>query len=311
MMRIQGKRTDTRVGQGSSWIVLSLCALSAADSTADTGHPSSMVVVVDEAGGAFDVAVHPDYMTIVYLPGSDIEVMNADEALFPSVIVDSSVIIRPEPEVPGDARGNLGVTVGEMKLNVMLTVAESPDTARGQVFVKKRTEVERFEARVKAEVSRRYAAAKAYFERRQRGLDREVMRRTEAIIAERLLGRHKQVRIGRRERNDDNVIVHVERGVWVGDELYLFVEIQNRSGRPYRLAKVAVTGGDGRDRAGIARFGSGVAPDDGIIGMVPARKRGRGIVRVRGAEQMKGQSLALAIREVGGGRAVKVAGIRW
>jgi hypothetical protein len=278
----------------------------------ETEHPGSVVLILDGKGGAFDVAVHPDLVTVLYMPGPIKNVIGSDEQRFATHLMDDSVVLRPSADVARDARGNVSIDTEEFKISVVLHVAESADQAVSQVFFRPRAEVERFNSAVTREVERRYAAVKEHFEARRRGLDREVVRTTEKRIAERLLQRHTMKKIDRRERNDDNVIVHVRRGVWVGSELYLIFEIQNRDRKAYRFAELHVTGYDRtKERAGIVQFRSSEYPEKGTIGIVPAGASGHGIVCVRNADRIAGEPITLVVSEPKGKRAIKIEGIRW
>jgi hypothetical protein len=272
----------------------------------------SVVLLVDGDGGAFDIAVHPDIITVLYLPGTIKSVIGSDGKRFPAQQLADGIVLRPVRDVPDDARGNLTIDTDMFKVSVMLHIAESADSAVAQVFFKPREEVERFNKAVAKEVARRYAAIKERFDARHRGMDREVMRTTEQAIAERLLRRHGPLKIARRERHDDNVIVHVERGVWVGNELYVFFEIQNRDRKPYRFARLRVVGYNRKiQRAGIVRFQASAYPEQGTIGVIPAGTRGYGVVCVRDADRIAGEPITLTVSEPGGKRSIKVEGIRW
>jgi hypothetical protein len=272
----------------------------------------SAVLVVDGDGGAFELAVHPDIITVLYLPRPIKSIISSDDQRFPAQRLDDGIILRPPRNVPEDARGNLTIDTDAFKVSVLLHIAHSADAAVAQAFFKPREEVERFQSAVDKEVARRYEAIKAHFEVRHRRMDREVMRKTEQAIAERLLRRHGPLTIERRERHNDNVILHVRRGVWVGNELYVFFEIQNRDRKPYRFASLGVVGYDRKTpRAGIVRFRSSAYPEQDTIGVVPAGTRGYGVVCVRDADRLAGEPITFTVSEPRGKRAIKVEGIRW
>jgi hypothetical protein len=96
-------------------------------------------------------------------------------------------------------------------------------------------------------------------------LENHIRERADALIAERLLKRNETIALSVHERNDDHVIVHVTRGVLVGDDGYLVFDIENRSGNAYRLTGVRVQA-DGRDVHGPARL---LSPSRAMIGTRP------------------------------------------
>jgi hypothetical protein len=274
-------------------------------------HAGYRELLVDQ-GGTFDVAVHPAIVTVLYFPGAVTSAINSDDRRFSVKVMGDSVVLRPVQGIAADAEANLTLATEAVKVSVMLRIAERPSDAVAQVFFRKRAEVEAFNARVAAEVDRLHHGLVAHFDARHRALDREVLRETEGNIIERLLRRHAILDLGRIARNDHNVIVRVQRGVWVGNELYLYFEIQNRGSEPYQLAHVQVIGYEPKkDHAGALEFRASVRPSEGLLGLVPMDERGHGIVCVRDADRLAGEPITLSVSEPKGRRAVRVEGIRW
>lgn len=296
---------------GVSILIVFLLALAARPAHAQGEHAGYRELLVDQ-GGTFDVEVHPAIVTVLYFPGAVTSAINSDDRRFSVKVMGDSVVLRPVQGIGTDAEANLTLATGAFKVSVMLRIAKRPSDAVAQVFFRKRAEVEAFNARVAAEVERFQQSLAAHFDARQRGLDHEVLRETEGNIIERLLKRHAVLDLGRIARNDHNVIVRVQRGVWVGDELYLYFEIQNRDSEPYQLARVQVIGYDPKkDHAGSLEFRASVRPHEGLIGLVPMDERGHGIVCVRDADRLAGEPIKLMVSEPKGRRAVHVEGIRW
>lgn len=290
-------------------------ALAAATRTAHAQGPHAgyreLLVDVNK-GGTFDIEVHPAIVTVLYFPGVVRSAIASDERRFSVKVMGDSVVLRPVQNVPADTQANLTLATEAFKVSVMLRIAARPSDAVAQVFFRERAEVEAFNARVAAEVERIHRGLAEHYEQRQRGLDREVLRETESNIIERLLRRHAILDLGRIARNDHNVIVRVKRGVWVGNELYLYFEIQNRDSAPYQLAAVQVMGYEPRqDHAGALEFRASERPPEGLLGLVPVDERGHGIVCVRDADRLAGEPITLTVSEPRGRRAVHVEGIRW
>lgn len=296
---------------GVSILAMFLLALSARPARAQGEHAGYRELVVDQ-GGTFDVEVHPAIVTVLYFPGAVTSAINSDDRRFSVKVMGDSVVLRPVQGIAADAAANLTLATEAFKVSVMLRIAKRPSDAVAQVFFRKRAEVEAFNARIAAEVDRLHRGLAEHFDARHRALDREVLRETEGNIIERLLRRHAILDLGRIARNDQNVIVRVQRGVWVGNELYLYFEIQNRDREPYQLARVQVIGYDAKkDHAGSLEFRASVRPHEGLIGLVPMDERGHGIVCVRDADRLAGEPITLMVSEPKGRRAVHVEGIRW
>jgi hypothetical protein len=296
---------------GVSIIVVFLLALAAHPARAQGEHSGYRELLVDQ-GGTFDIEVHPAIVTVLYFPGAVISAINSDDRRFSVKVMGDSVVLRPVQSIAADAAANLTLATEGFKVSVMLRIAKRPSDAVAQVFFRKRAEVEAFNARVAAEVDRLHRGLAAHFDARHRALDREVLRESEENIIARLLRRHAILDLGRIARNDHNVIVRVQRGVWVGNELYLYFEIQNRDSEPYQLARVQVTGYDPKkDHAGSLEFRASVRPHEGLLGLVTMDERGHGIVCVRDADRLAGEPITLSISEPKGRRAVRVEGIRW
>lgn len=291
--------------------IVFLLAVATRPARAQGEHAGHRELLVDQ-GGAFDIEVHPAIVTVLYFPGAVTSAINSDERRFSVRVMGDSVVLRPVQGIAADAEANLTLSTGAFKVSVMLRIAERPSQAVAQVFFRKRAEVEAFNARVAAEVDRFQRSLAAHYDARHRALDREVLRETEENIIERLLRRHVILDLGHIARNDHNVIVRVQRGVWVGNELYLYFEIQNRDGEPYQLARVQVTGYDQKkDHAGSLEFRAGVRPPEGLLGVVPVGQRGHGIVCIRDADRLAGEPITLSVSEPRGRRVVHVEGIRW
>jgi hypothetical protein len=296
---------------GVSILVVFLLALAARPAHAQSEHAGYRELLVDQ-GGTFDVEVHPAIVTVLYFPGTVTSAINSDDRRFSVKVMGDSVVLRPVQGIAADAEANLTLATEGFKVSVMLRIAKRPSDAVAQVFFRKRAEVEAFNARVAAEVDRLHRGLAEHFDARHRALDREVQRETEGNIIERLLRRHAILDLGRIARNDHNVIVRVQRGVWVGNELYLYFEIQNRDSEPYQLARVQVTGyKPKKDHAGSLEFRASVRPHEGLIGLVPMDERGHGIVCVRDADRLAGEPITLTVSEPKERRAVHVEGIRW
>ncbi|ACY15311.1 DUF2381 family protein [Haliangium ochraceum] len=289
-------------------VVLAMGGVAAADGSAPDGANTPVRIV--HGAGTFDALVHPSIVTTLYFPGPVTGAVTSNERLFRAMIVNDSVVIHASRDIAADAAGNISVTTADLKVSVMLRVADKPERATAQLVFRALSEVEAFKMRVADEVERLQHSFEQDFETRHRELDQEVARAAEDTIAHRLLERREYVNLRAIERNDDNIILRVTGGVWVGTELYLLFEIQNRDSTPYHLDRVRVVGA-GEERAGAVAFEDRTYPEGGSMGSIASGQRGRGIVAVRNARQLAGQPVRLIVSEARERRAVSVGDIRW
>lgn len=259
----------------------------------------SRVILVDE-GGSYEVAVHPDFVTVFYFPDKITKALASDPASYEVKSIGStSLAIRP---LKADAKpANLAIATDSLKVSVVLSIAPKAQKALTQVTFKRADVEAELQRRIDDAVAERTAALEAKVAEMKRAMDAELPTLAEAIIAERVLVRREQRKLDAIERNDDNVIVRVQEVVYLGEDAYLVFEIQNRDKNPYRLASVAVTHG-GADRAGLVRFASTAAEavGDGVLGVVAPRARGTGVVVVRRSAGLVGKSLTFTVAQSGG-----------
>ncbi len=208
---------------------------------------------------------------------------------------------------------------GTIKVNISLRVV--PEAADGLTVVRFQSSSaeEAFRSAVDAEVAKVRAAAAAELAaiRREqadakRTQDAAIRAAADAAIGRRLLARLEIQRLKAHERNADNVIVHGDRVVLLGEDAYLIFEIQNRSASAYRLATVKLLDPSGTDRAGSVSLASSstTAPEAGVVGVVPAGTTGRVSVAIRQVDTVLRKPLKLIVDQPGrGGRIVVERGI--
>jgi hypothetical protein len=313
----QGMAPPRRLIGVSVVAAIALVALAAAPAAAQAKKPGEIQVseaehLVPPQGGAYEVPIHAGSVCILSFP----EKMAA-KALTSSPDFeikgwgDDGVAVRPTNAKAAPATLALATASGSIKINVTLRVVPASQPALTLVRFKAGSADEAFRAAVEAEVQKRTAPMQAELDRAKAGLDQKVRDRADGTIARRLLARMETVAIKARERNGDNVIVHVQRAVFLGEDAYLMFEIENRSGAAYRLAKVEVTSPGGGRHAGPASLASGALDAaDGVIGVVAAGSRGRAAVVLRAVDQVLGKPLTLTVEGPDGrGRVVVGRGI--
>lgn len=263
--------------------------------------------LVPPGGGAFDVVVHAGEVSILSFPGEKL----ASSALASSGDFEikawgtDGVAVRPNGKTT-TATLALATVSGAIKVNVTLRVVPGKEPAQGLVRFKASTVEDAFAARVKDEVAREIAPLKEELAKTRETVDQLVRERAERTIADRMLRRLEWVELNTHERNDDNVIVHVDGATMMGDDGYVFWTIENRSAKPFRVARAEVIY-NGKPLDGLARlFSSGIDADPAVIGVVLPRTSARGVVLVRSTRQVKGNEVALEVSDPSGSGAIRV-----
>jgi hypothetical protein len=211
------------------------------------------------------------------------------------------VFVRATSATAKDTTLALATKSGSIKVNITLTVSSSPADALTLVRFKASTAEEAFLSAVHAEVERQTASLRAEVAEIKRAITTKMRERLDDMIGRRVLARDEQITRDAHDRNDEDVIVHVERVRFLGEDAWLVFEIQNRSGAPYRLAKVEVKAPGGKDHAGQVSVPSMLGDEDGgVFGVVGPGARGRVAVALRKVDNLLAKPLVLRISEPAG-----------
>jgi hypothetical protein len=276
---------------------LALGALAAPARAQDSGQ--ARTILVDE-GGSYEVLVHPDFVTILYLPDKIDKAIGSDTTSYEvKPIGPNSVALRP---LKADARpANLALATASMKVSVVLRVASSRDAAMTQVTFKRADVEAELERRIVEKVRARTAELEAQVAAMKQQLDAALPTLADEVIAARILQRRELRRLDAIERNDDNVVIETKDVLFLGDDAFVTFAIENRNRAPYRVATVAMLDGT-RDTAGVVRVTSDAAETAGanVLGVVRPGGHGQGVVVVRRATDLIGKRLTLVVAEPGG-----------
>jgi hypothetical protein len=261
--------------------------------------PGEAEFLVPPQGGAFEIPIHVGKVVILSFP----EKM-AKQALTSSNAYDikawgkDGVAVRAIFDDARPATLALSTEKGMVKVNVTLRVVGENHPALTLVRFKGASAEEAFTAAVQREVARQTIALTAELKKTRADIAAQSRDLADREILLRLLGRHQSISLHAIDRNDDNVIVRVTRGAIIGDDGYLFFEIENRSSSGYPLATVAVRDGT-RDVAQAAVLAGGPRAG-GLLGLVPARGRSQGVVIVRDVGRLLTRPLVLQLSQPGG-----------
>ena len=259
--------------------------------------------LVPPAGGTYEIAVHPAFVTALSFP----------EKLSPKALAsdipdnydikangENGISIRPLKPDAKPANITLQTLSGAVRVSLTLRVVTDTKDAMTLVSFRQTSEDEAFKQRVADQVAKETTALRAELASAKADLDKRIRASVDEVVAKRALGRLEVHGLKAVERNGDNVIVRVPRVVYLGDDALLYFDIEDRDRSPYRLAKVQIMT-SGKDYAGAVQFASDTATkDEAVLGVVPASGRGQGVVVIRQWAQLVGRSLTLVVEQPDG-----------
>ncbi len=264
-------------------------------------------LLVPPGGAAFDVPMHAGTVCILS---------------FFEPLLSSALASSPDFEVR--AWGTDGVAVRAIgsaktmtlalatatravKINITFRLVPPEADALTLVRFKAVTEQEAREAFVKAEVDRRMAPLRAELETAKKDLDAQVQDRAELLVMERSLKRSEVLPLRSIERSDANVIAHVKRAMVLGENGYLYFEVENRGSTPFRLARLEVTAAGKPVPGRVRLLSASVDKDPRMIGVIQAGTTARGVIAVRGVDAVMNKAIALELAGPQGRGAFRLA----
>jgi hypothetical protein len=287
--------------------LLALAAASAAPAAAQPSVQARTILVAE--GGSYDISVHPDFVTVIYLPDTLEKAIASDPAGYEvKPIGATSLAIRP---LSRDARpASLALVTATVKVSVVLRIVASRDDAMTQVTFKRADLEAEMRRHIDEAVRERTAALEARITDIQRTMDAALPALAEELIVARLLQRYDRRPQRAIERNDDHVVIEALEIIVIGDNAYLLFAIENRGRGPFRITQVELRD-HARDRGTGARIAGDAAeaPGPGVLGVVRSGGHGRGAIVVRRAATLGSTSLSLVVSGAGGRGRVVLDGI--
>jgi hypothetical protein len=268
---------------------------------------ASKVYEVSGEGGAFEVPVHRGYVTLLHFPDKVVRAFASNQEDFDVYPYKDRDVVTVRARTDRQVDGNIVVITESIRVSLHVYTAGKRE-ALFQVFFRHKDREDERRAQVAREVDRRVAAAEKAFAASRAALIAGARRRAEAELAASLLKRIEERPLRVADRNDQNVVVRVQRVLWIGDDAYLFFEVQNRDLSIYRPSTLGVTAGE-RMVGTAVRFAGEQAAELGEAA-VPAGERRAGVVALPGAEKLRGRMLTMTVAEAGGARRVTVSDIR-
>ena len=241
-------------------------------------------LLLPPSGGSFEIAIHPSYLTSIQFPeklGSAKTSDITEYEIRPDG--DRGLLIRPKLAKAGAA--NINLTTGAVRLSVNLRTVDEPKDACAIVTFKATTEEDARQKAIDDAVAARTAALSAELTALKAEQAKQVRAQLDATIAARSIARLDVVRLKAVERNGAGIVAWVLRAVYLGDDVIVNVEIENRSGAAFQVAAVELQVG-GKDRATAVRFAKDATT-------VAAGAKLRAAVFVPAAATLKGASLVV------------------
>lgn len=269
-------------------------------------------VLVPPQGGTADIPAHMNTNVLLTFPSPIAPKVIGSSRDWEVKEFTDGLLVRANSDKAAPATLALATRDGLIKVNITLRVVPATDQGLTLVRFVAASAEDAFKAAVEAEVEKRTAPLRAELASSKKALDAKVRDRADRMVAAKLLRRLEHVNLKGHARNDDNVIVHLKRAVFLGEDAYLLFDIQNRSGDAYRLARVTVRGPRGTDHTGPASLSTASldTADDSLIGVVPPSSTGTAVVVLRQVDAILGQSLTLTVEQPDGrGRIVLDRGI--
>lgn len=262
--------------------------------------PSQARTILVAEGGSYDVSVHPDFVTVIYLPDAIEKAIASDPAGYEvKPIGATSLAIRP---LSRDAKpANLALVTATVKVSVVLRIVASRDDAMTQVTFKRADLEAEMRRHVDEAVRERTAALEARIADIQRAMDIALPALAEEMIITRLLRRYVHRAQRAIERNDEHVVIEALEAVTIGDDTYLLFAIENRGRAPFRVTRVELRDHTRNRGAGARVAGDAAeAPGPGVLGVIRGGGNGRGVVVVRRTAAARLGSLTLVVDGTGG-----------
>ena len=281
----------TRISIRSSLAFLWLLAAAPAMAAPDQTTPElarSLTFDVPPEGGAYTIDVHPQILTVLHFP-SEVRVAYCLDGPGHAEITHHqySVTVRPDRRT---RHAGVNVTTATNHVGVLLRVVEKPEDAVLQVHFRDQDVAAEFERRVSEAIAQRRAELEATLSARERRVaDRE--RRVDEIVRRAVLQRTAdglrrrfRVRDVRHTVRRDDAILRMHRAVRIGDDVHVFVSLENRRVTPVVIDDVVFVSDQVSRHAALSLPERG---DDGALGTVPPGATVTGVITMPGAGASK------------------------
>lgn len=258
------------------------------------------------SGVAIDVAIHASYLTQLAFP-EKLASANTSAVRDYEIRADGVKGLLVKPRSASASPANIVVVSGAFRISVSFHIATGKEVPCALVTFKLTTEEEARQHAIDEAVAARTAALETQLAERTSALEAQLaaMKRDQAdlvraqldrAVADRAVARLDLAKLSAVERNGAGVVVWAMRALYLGPDVLVNLEIDNRSRSTARIAAVELEVG-GKNVATAARFTGGES--NGAIGTVASGAKLRGLVYARDVS-LGGKEVALVVRFVDG-----------
>jgi hypothetical protein len=275
---------------------------------AESDPARSLTFDVPPEGGAYTIDVHPQILTVLHFP-SEVRVAYCLEGPGHAEITHHqySVTIQPDRRT---RHAGVNVTTATNHVGVLLRVVENPEDAVLQVHFRDQDVAAEIERRVDEGIARRRAELEAHLSARERRVAEKEQRVDEherhAALQQTAdaLRRRFRVRDVLHTVRRDEAILRMHRAVRIGDDVHVFVTLDNRRGTPVvidhavfiidRVSRRAIVSLPTNGYDGVRGV---VKPDTKVTGVItlPGVRAGK-VARLRVIEQDGRRPFELGLR---------------
>lgn len=241
----------------------------------------SLTIDVPPEGGAYTIDVHPKILTVLHFPAEVRVAYCLDGPGYAEITHHQySVTVRPDRRA---RHAGINVTTASNHVGVLLRVVEKPEDAVLQVHFRDLDVAAEIERRVSAAIEQRRAELEAALAARAKRLD-DQERQFEELV--RIRGGQRltdalHLRFGAREVTHtvrrDNAVLRMSQAVRIGDDVHVFVSLENRRGTPLRIEMVSIQVDQTEPESLLARLGGGYT---GTLGTVRPGTTATGVISI-------------------------------
>ncbi len=205
--------------------------------------------------------MHPQVLTVLHIP-AEVRVAYCLDGPGHAEITHHqySVTVRPDRRA---RHAGINVTTASNHVGVLLRVVDKPEDAVLQVHFRDQDVAAEIERRVSAAIEQRRAELEASLSARVKRLD-ERERQFEELV--RIRGGQRltdalHLRFGARELTHivrrDNAVLRIHQAVRIGDDVHVFVSLENRRGTPLQINIMTMQFDQTEPESLLARLGGG------------------------------------------------------
>lgn len=254
--------------------------------TARAGTPRQLTIDVPPAGGVYEVPVRAGYLTIIYFPANITSFVHGQTEKVRVQQRQHILTVEVDPAAPPTT---MSVECPLFRIGILLRPVTGEEPPVIQVQFRDQTQQQKVASEVAKQLEPLQAALEAERDelaRRRDDLDQAILHRARRLVARALRTRYQTRPLSVIRRNDAHVIVRVTEVVWVGDDAFVRLSIQNRGTRPFRIDRVRAMAGDVPHPAAID---APAMEREDLRGMVVASTTAPAVLLLPGAASLMGE----------------------